>query len=439
MGNVEKSFSLDRFKEAVQSGLFLPASLTYDYVDEALFEQFQTRREWKESKMAEIFDELRRRMGYRYFRNVMLAQTFALDYAALQFPVYSMLIAEDLSDDWLAIVDFHKKHCRDHSLHQPLTAYIAASLLGFGKAEESLSISIDPGNLLDYCVSTILTSDNTGYLRETATHFGFPLPMIKDTMAAREFWKGLFYRTVVLSTLFHDIGYPWQYIDGIGKGLRNNVQILHPIDTTASTIIERFKNRLVMLPLRHYITGHLFEPINEGEELYKLITMAMGTHGFPGAIAFLTLNDSIRKFPPDKPMAMIHEFMVEWAAMGILMHDMVKIHKKGYPKLRVNIQQDPLSAIVSIADYLEEFNRPKVFFKPKSRQSQMKYYSDCLSVEVHLESKGVLVVKMNFRDKTSKAIATAIKTEETDDYFDEADGYLDLSPIGIKKVLFEPE
>ena len=261
--------------------------------------------------------------------------------------------------------------------------------------------------------------------------------MLDDTPVAREFWKELFYRTVVLSALFHDIGYPWQYVGRIGASLRKNVDILHPKDTTVLNIVDNFKDRMVMLPLRHYQMVHINEPVNEDDQLKKITASALETHGFPGAIAFLSLNDTIRKYPSNHPLALLQEFSVEWAAMGIFMHDMAEKHKKSYSKLRVNILQDPLSAIISMSDYLEEFNRPKVQFQPKSRQSRMRYYSDCSAVEVECDDDGTLAVRMKYISDASKAIAAAFKKEETEDYFSPGTGYVDLAPMGIRKVVYE--
>lgn len=194
---------------------------------------------------------------------------------------------------------------------------------------------------------------------------------------------------------------------------------------------------MVLLPLRHYKTSHVNEPLNEVDELRRLTSAALKTHGFPGAIAFLSLNDAIRKYPSNHPTALMQEFTVEWAAMGIFMHDMEKKHREEFPKLRVNVWQDPLSAIISLSDYLEEFNRPKVSFQPQSRQTRMKYYYDCKQVDVRVSNLGTLTVKMTYANKSSKAIAASVKQKETNDYFDPIFGYVDLESIGIKKVVYE--
>ena len=433
MGVVRMRLCLNEFKKELQNGFLRPNNYSFGYIDEAKFNQFKIQQNWKESNIKDTFYELRQRMSSKYFSDVVLAQTCALNYAALQFPAYSMLIVEDLTDDWLATVDFHKKFSRDHSLHQPLTAYVAASLLGFGNSKESLSIPV--GNLLDFCVNTIFSKD-AEYLFEMARRFGFSDKVLENTPLAKEFWKDLFYRTVILSALFHDMGYPWQYVDRIGADLRNRVPLLHPSDSVVSSIVDNFQERMVFLPLRNYQTSPANVSVYDKQFLLEQTRAAMETHGFPGAIAFLSLNDAIRKKPVADPAAKIQEFAIEWAAMGIFMHDMEKKHKKLFPKLRVSFAQDPLSAIIALADYLEEFNRPKVSFVSKSRESRVKYYSDCSDIEINIDSKGILNINMKYNKEASKAIAAVFKTEETEDYFNPTNGYVDLSPLGVKKVVY---
>ena len=435
MGSVKMRFDLNGFKAAHSAGFLMPASLSYGYVDEVKFEIFRKRQEFKESTLTETFKELQQRMSGRYFSKVVLAQMAALDYSALSFPAYSILSSEDLSDDWLAIVDFHKKHCRDHSLHQPLTAYVAANLLGFGKSDESLPIPNQPGNLLDYCVEALF-QPKCAYLLEEARKFGISDTMLKESETSKEFWKELFYHTVLLSALFHDIGYPWQYVSRVGKSLNNSVSHLHPTDSVAIPIVDKFKDRMVYLPLRKYQAVIHNEPVTEEEKLEACTSQALETHGFPGAIAFLSLNDAIRKHPVESPLARLQEFSVEWAAMGIFMHDVEGKHRDSLPEIRVDISQDPLSAIISFADYLEEFDRPNVSFRPRARQSRMKYFSSCSAVEVNVDASGTMDVCMTYRTEASKAIAAEFKTKETDNYFNPSNGYIDLSGIGIKRVAY---
>lgn len=433
-------FDLKGFQTALGAGFLIPDKLSYGYVDVAKYGSLRKEmaKVMKDNfTPTETFKELQQRMSGRYFSKVSMAQMAALDYSSLMFPSYSILSSEDLSDDWLAIVDFHKKHCRDHSLHQPLTAYVAAKLLGFGKSEASLHIPHQSNNLLDYCIESLFSPNGGSYILEEAKKFGIGETMLQKSEAAKEFWKDLFYHTVLLSAVFHDIGYPWQYLSSVGKSLNNSVSYLHPSDSVAMPIVERFKDRMVYLPLREYQANPHNEPAMEKEKLVGYTSMALETHGFPGAIAFLSLNDAIRKHPIEAPLARLQEFAIEWAAMGIFMHDMEGKHREFMPEIRLNISQDPLSVIISLADYLEEFDRPKVSFYPRSKQSRMKYYSDCSGVEVNVDASGVMDVCMAYRKESGKAIAAEFKTKETDHYFNPSNGYVDLSGIGIKRVVYK--
>ena len=85
---------------------------------------------------------------------------------------------------------------------------------------------------------------------------------------------------------------------------------------------------------------------------------------------------------------------------------------------------------------MEEFNRPKVQFRSKAKESRMKYYSDCSEVEISSDGNGILTVSMKYNNEASKAIGAAFKKDETEDYFDLGNGYVDLEAIGIKKVEF---
>lgn len=435
MGVVNMKFCLDDFKIALQNGLLSPFNFSYGYIDEAKFNHFKEETKWKSDKIKQTYDELRKRMGKSYFSNVMLAQSKALDYSTLQFPAYSMIIVEDLVDDWLAIVDSpHKKYARDHSLHQPLTAYVVAALLGYGDAQKSLNIPVGKGNLLDFCIDAIF-DPGTRYIIEMAQKLGFPDNLLLDNKTSRIFWKGVFYRTAILSALFHDMGYPWQYVDKVGTSLKRVVPQLHPSEKVVFSIIENYKDRMVFLPLLHYNTVLPNYSVQEKRSLFELTSAALETHGFPGAIAFLSLNDAIRKYPCIDPSAKIHELSIEWAAMGIFMHDMEGKHTDLFPKFRINFVQDPLSSIVSLADYLEEFDRPKVSFSSKRRnESRMKFYSDCSAVEINVNSDGVLSVEMKYTRTSSKVVAAKFKRKETDNYFNPSTGYLDLSSLGIKRV-----
>ena len=81
-----------------------------------------------------------RRLGGTYYEKYDRARTLSLGYGSKMFPAYQFLFYDIACEDWLSLVDFHKGFGRDHSVHQPLTAYIVSKLLGRGNPNEGFYI-----------------------------------------------------------------------------------------------------------------------------------------------------------------------------------------------------------------------------------------------------------------------------------------------------------
>lgn len=430
-------FSLSGFYSAIHGGFLKPNGDSYSCIDRQRFKAFELERtgDKKWPQIDSTFIELKKRMSANYYHKVFLAQTNAMDYASYRFPAYSQIMADDLADDWLATVDFHKKFARDHSLHQPLTAYIVGKLLGYGDPKRSMRIPASPGNLLDFCTQSVFSSAD--YLLEYARNKGLPTSLTQiSSRLSYSFWQKLFYESAIMAALFHDIGYPWQYVGRVGHSLGKIVFPLSPMYSDTEAILRHYGDHLFMLPFRRYQRTTTDLPLYVSEEEHEIVKKAIGTHGFPGAIAFLSLNEAVRKCP--LPVESIPQLIsYEWASMGIVMHDMVDISKE-FPSLRLDFKKDPLSSIVSMADYLEEFCRPSVHFSPNTNSSLIRYDYACSKVLVRSEQR-VLHISMNYRSPGSRAIAKKIKREETDHYFAQGTGYVDMSSLGFDDVFFHAE
>lgn len=430
-------FSIKDFRESLSRGFLNPPDLGYDYLDPdkycRLFGQYE--KDSKRIKSPMVFDELCKRMSRKYYQEVFLAQLKALHFASRYFPAYAIIMPEDLAEDWLATVDFHKKFARDHSLHQPLTAYVVAKLLGFGDERLALPVPMGCGNLLGVCADNIVSGKHS--LQEYAISAGLPGNLFANSVLARSFWKNMFYKTAVLSALFHDIGYPWQYVGRIKDSLTMSSPLLHPEESVAACLLEEMGDRLLFLPFHDYS----FEPrklaVGEKKRKEQLVKLALGTHGFPGAIAFLSLHDAIKAIPVISPLSIVHSFSIEWAALGIFMHDMVQVQQKNkLQSFRIDFVKDPLSSVVSLADYLEEFNRPAVSFSSLSSKSQLSYSYACSFAKVEISPDSVLQIEMRYNSKGTSAVAGKYKSEETEDYFNLSSGFIDLSSLGIRDISF---
>lgn len=392
-------------------------------------------------KIAEAFRELKIRTGKNYFNKVYPAQSTALSFSEKTFPAYRFLLPEVLVDDWLSIVDFHKRHSRDHALHQPLTAYIVYKLLGGGVSRQSLKI--EDKYLLDLCVDQIFTSSKTNYIKEYLLNLSLNssnvLDLLKDNPISREFWKSLFFETAIVSAIFHDIGYPWQYINRLNHSLSTSDFSPNNLASNSNFVYETFQNRLILYPFNGYNALTKNTPSNWKEKLLKLISSSLSkTHGFPGALGFLYLNDLTREFPTKKELP-FHHFCIDWAALGIMMHDLGKIYNSNNScppdneQMRLEFDRDPLSCIITLADLLEEFERPNVDFAVFSESSKYIYSFACLSSAVSFEND-TLNIKYKYKDRNGVANKIPFIAKEEKEFFDSEYGYLDFSSIGIRKV-----
>src|ERR1035437_5656783 len=135
-------FNLDHYKSLLSSNrlIYPKIFLPYIDIDRGKYNALKNEHEDNDFNVSDTFKGLHNRVGDIYFKKVYQAQSFALNFSETSFPPYRFLMPEVLTDDWLAIVDIHKKGCRDHALHQTLTSYVVFNLLGGGQSINSFKI-----------------------------------------------------------------------------------------------------------------------------------------------------------------------------------------------------------------------------------------------------------------------------------------------------------
>lgn len=396
---------------------------------------------------------LRQRTTPEYFRKVYRAQTGALSYSKKVFPTYKFIMPDALSDDWLSTVDWHKKYpTRDHSLHQTLTAYIVANLLGNGNEEKAFALP-DGGNLLGFCSEKMLTGHRMKYFRDYAKSMGIDFDDIHPDVL-KQWAKDVFYEAAVISALFHDMGYPWEYVNRLAKSIEA-AEYSESMNLVCNAFLTKdsIKNRLLIYPFYGYsetIMKHASTQIEK--RVVRLMERALReTHGMPGAIGFMCLNDKIQRYrqiPRFKEAS--YRLILDWAAVGIMMHDMVGLYwddkDKKTPKnsfLRLSFDLDPLSSIVSMADILEEFYRPYARFKvvsnkKKEKRVELCYDFPCVKTEMYLQGS-ILQIRYIYKEKKEAALSRKRRKNEVKDYFAPSTGFIDLSTMGITSVECDTE
>ncbi|MCF7919217.1 MAG: hypothetical protein K9N06_04835 [Candidatus Cloacimonetes bacterium] len=389
------------------------------------------------------FSELRKRTGVEYNDKVYPAQTNTQSYSERIFPSYRFILPEVLIDDWLSIVDFHKDFSRDHAVHQPLTAYIVYKLLGGGNYGESFDIN--GTSLLEHCVDQILKSPKMEYFRNYVNNMNNDFPSERDlfdndNVLNRELWKMLFFETAYVAALFHDIGYPWQYINRLKHCLSS--ADFSPTNTISNSksVYEMYKNRLIFYPFNGYRALSNDVPCNWQEEQNNMISTSIAkTHGFSGALGYLYLNDIIREYPALENLS-LSQLCVEWAALGILMHDMKSVYlgnkeyQPEYNQLRLEFDQDPLSCIITLSDLIEEFERPNLVNTPHRYSSNFRYECQCASTEITL-NVNTLNIAYNYNNTNALANKLRFINKDQEEYFNRMFGYINLSCIGIERVI----
>jgi hypothetical protein len=259
--------------------------------------------------------------------------------------------------------------------------------------------------------------------------------------------KWLFLETFFLATLFHDIGYPWNFVTKVHDKLKTLSPIENPITQNSNKIARHYYDRLVLYPLRGYNGRDIMEPDYWPEDFTKLVNESITrTHGLPGAIALLYLNDVVRKYPLDDNDRPARRFCIEWAAMAVMMHDMAGIYasidddgNKNYPHLRLSLSRDPLSFMLTLTDQLQEFDRPDATFRGDDDSAVVTYGSRCKNVQVRWnEDTGLFKIIYEYeRDSDYYKNRDRYLPERELLYFDPVEGYLDFSDIGIREVQLE--
>lgn len=405
------------------------------------------------NRISDALDKLKERIPCSYFSKVYGAQIDAIKYAEYVFPTYKFILPDALWDDWLATIDPHKQYCRDHSLHQPLTAYIVSKLLKGNRQEAPFTLP-NGETLLHYCAKQILEGEEASYLHSYLKSLyprwdGIP-DNVKKIMV-----EDIFYEAAIIAALFHDIGYPWQYVSRLSKSLKSaGPGQSNIMKRDISSIMEILDNRLLGMPFYAYSKTSKARPISGWYNRIKELAEEsfVSTHGFPGALCFTQLNDAIRKYPMDLCLNdAVYRFILDWAAVAIMMHDMPKKYKgeapldengkklkswlPANPYLRLSFEKDPLSSLIAMSDILEEFHRPgSNFCTHCADQVCTEYDYKGIAAELNLTNSNLEIV-YHYKSPQIKASMKKFRHEEVEDYFDMQKGYIDISGLGIDEVI----
>lgn len=389
----------------------------------------------------DVLRKLKDRMPEVYFRKMYRAQSSVISFSKRAFPAYKFILPDSLWDDWLAIIDPHKDHCRDHSLHQPLTAYVASKILKGNSNEGPFQLNTGD-SLLEYCSNVLLSGVNTKYLRDYFKKLYPDYDKIPQSLRSK-LAEVVFYNAAVTATVFHDIGYPWQYVNRLTNHMKHvDKEFASSLGRDADSIIKMMNSRLQIYPFYGYKNT---AEIGWHEKIREVVNTAFRTtHGFPGAVCFSQLSDLLRKNNEHLSLnEAINRFIVDWSTVAIMMHDMPGLYKKDNPQFKLSFDVDPLSSLVSLCDILEDFERPGLSVTHDDQKKGIDENSvlfniqpQCIYSEVECNGDE-LVIRYAYEDDASRIRNYKFRTGEVCEYLDSPNGYIDIAPIGFTSAKCE--
>jgi hypothetical protein len=425
-----------RTKLANGSFKFPSALLPYSEIDPIKYQELEAAHAKSGKSFAHTLGKIRSRVDRDQFGKIYALQTRTLSHASRAFPSYRFIVSEVIANDWLASVDWRKFH-RDHVVHQPQVAYVLLSLLD--------ELIIDGRPFIEHCLDNVLRLVRAGYLGSTLRSMGVANNdlYITDNSLSRTLWRRVFRETAFLAALFHDIGYPWQYVNRMEAKLPSAHDGRHPVTPHCTAILNEFENRLVLLPFEGYNDHLAGRPANWTQEKLSLIQKCLcESHGLPGALFFLYLNDRVRPYPSERKHP-IRRLCVEWAAMAILMHDLQPVYWKNSservlnPHLRLKLDVDPLSCVLTLADTVQDFERHLAKFSRGSGETlRVEYPIACGATDVNFDDlKKELKITYVMNSTADTVLKRSYMPEDERLLFDPIRGFVDLSACGVKRVL----
>lgn len=431
-------FCLEDFQEC---GIDFPKTfLSMHNINHIKFNTLDLDNQENGDSIDTVLKKLKDRMPEAYYRKMYRAQSSVISFSERAFPAYKFILPDSLWDDWLAIIDPHKDHCRDHSLHQPLTAYVASKLLK-GNAKEKPFLLNTGESLLEYCANVLLNGVNTNYLRDYFIKLYPEYNKIPQSLR-NNLAKVIFYNAAVTAAVFHDIGYPWQYVNRLTNHMNLvDKEFASSLGRDADSIIQMMNSRLLIYPFYGYKNT---AEIGWHEKMRDLVKTAFSnTHGFPGAVCFSQLSELLRNNNDNLSLnEAINRFIVDWATVAIMMHDMHGMYKKGNTHFKLSFDVDPLSSLVSICDILEDFERPGLCVEPNKRKEgnddSILFYikPQCIYSEMECDGQE-LVIRYAYADDASRIRNYKFRTNEVSEYLDSPNGYINISPIGFTSAKCE--
>jgi len=401
-------------------------------------------------------NKLKTRLPPDAFGDVLGSLGFLLRYSDRVFPAFRCLLKEFVNDEWLALVDYRKDFHRDHVVHQPQVALVAKRLLEelrFSRTAHPMAAAFgeawwtpppdraDDTVTLRQLAAFMLArgSDVTRYLSDYAVDLGLAPQLVEPrTPVAYWFWYEVVYDACVIGGLFHDIGYPVQFLQNVMRTINDSRFTELVRGGGADRIEELFDDPLCLMPFRGYQSRRgIARSHTMRDETGEAIGSALReTHGLPGALTFLHLNHEVMDIRDNERNAK-GRLTMEMAALGMVMHDMRGIYagkekdlplgKPARPYMRVSFERDPVSFVLSIADLIQSYGRFHSEFRMKVKHPVLLVKQRVKCVDLRRDGDSLEIVYLYEMDQAAARLQqhTEFNPYEQARYFHPRLGYID--------------
>ncbi|MDG4550616.1 MAG: hypothetical protein P9F19_15290 [Candidatus Contendobacter sp.] len=420
--------------------------------------------------------QIRKRLPANAFGDVLCSLDWLLRYSARLFPGFASVCGEFVNEDWLALVDYHKNFHRDHIVHQGQTAVVVQTLLDGLKLDcdrhllaqayrdawwtplPERGCYVTLRELAAYCLA--LGEDGSSYLMDYARELGVqPQWLEPRTPGCFWFWREVVYNAAVTAALYHDIGYPVQFLRGITRKV-NRSRFTDLIQGgEVERVYELFDDPLCLMPFRGYRSNRR---IGRSHAATPDINQAIGralreSHGLPGGLTFLYLNHEVMDVRSERRNA-TGRLTIELAALAIVMHDMQRIYlgeevKREWtgqpltprrPHMRVAFRRDPVSFVLGVADQIQSYGRFHANFRSEDDKVMLTLDQQVEGCRLEYEPSGEQLDIVYRYDKAHSGACLRQKVEwgpdEEADAFDPRLGFLDYAglfdriALGVERI-----
>jgi len=378
-------------------------------------------------KLAQALDSVSNRMPSSMVEYLYFSQILYYQISKVVFPGIVRGLPKLIHDDWLGSLSYEISS-RDHIIHQPMVAFISDQLL-------SIRLPMTDDTLQEWIVDSLKQRQDrpSSYVIDYMKSLGTTSNDTFRDLTIREAIE----TTITIASLYHDIGYPWQFVNKLSDTLDGVPNSVSGVQFDLTQFVDTYKGRMFFLPFFGYQSNIDTQFVNQ----HLIELTANYTHSLYSSLCLLTLKDSMASYPKTPSL---YDFCVEWAALGVLMHDFGRIYEskdqKGglirprYPFLRLSFSKDPISSLLVLSDYLQEFKRPRAKFSKINGDVSVKYVCNCNKCTVEIIDNKLLI-KFYYSELTIEMKRDALS--ERDRLFDRHYGFLDLSDIGVSEVIVE--